>query len=78
MDMLKKCFSSKVLIGLGIAGLAVSIVAPKAFFAALPLLLLAACPLSMAAMMLTMKQSDKDAQPLNDERDQEYDGKYER
>lgn len=70
MDMLKKCFNPKVLTGLGIVGLAVLVVAPKAFFAALPLLLLAACPLSMVVMMATMKQSDKDTQPGKEERNQ--------
>lgn len=65
--MLKKCFNPKVLIILGIVAVGVLVIAPKAFFAALPLLLLAACPLSMIVMMSTMsKQQSNQHKPDND------------
>ena len=49
------CFNKKVIAGLVAAGVAVFLVAPAAFSAALPLLILAACPLSMMLMMKSMK-----------------------
>lgn len=49
-----KCFNPKVLGGLALAGLAVFLVAPGAFSAVLPLLFVAACPLSMVLMMRGM------------------------
>lgn len=59
MEMLKKCLNPKVLIGLGLVAIALLILAPKAFFAALPLLILTACPISMAVMMVTMNKNKK-------------------
>ncbi|MGH7196368.1 MAG: DUF2933 domain-containing protein [Candidatus Saccharimonadales bacterium] len=53
--MLKRCLNPKVLIGLALIAIAVAVFAPKMFAAALPLLLLAACPLSMVAMMFMMR-----------------------
>lgn len=60
MEMIKKCFNPKVLIGLGVIAVGFLLFAPKAFFAALPLLILAACPLSMVVMMVTMNKSSRE------------------
>jgi len=49
------CFNWKVLAGLAAVGVAVLVLAPGAALAVLPLLLLAACPLSMGAMMWAMR-----------------------
>ncbi len=54
-SMLGMCFNWKVLAFLGIVGAAVLVLAPGAALAFLPLLLLAACPLSMVAMMFAMR-----------------------
>lgn len=48
------CFNRKVLIGLGVAALGVLALAPGAVAWALPLLVFAACPLSMVFMMRAM------------------------
>lgn len=50
MKMGGMCFNWKVLAGLAVAGLGVWVVAPNLIGAALPLLILAACPLSMLFM----------------------------
>ena len=50
MKMGSMCLNWKVLAGLAVVGLGVWIVAPELVGAALPLLLLAACPLSMLLM----------------------------
>ncbi len=55
---MKMCLNWKVLAGLGAAGVGVYLVAPGLAAAALPLLLLAVCPLSMLLMMKSM-QGDK-------------------
>ena len=54
MNMLKMCLNWKVVAGLAVAGLGVALLAPNALGAALPLLVLAACPLSMLVMMGAM------------------------
>lgn len=54
MNMFKMCFNWRVLAGLAVVAAGVYIVAPAAFAAALPLLFLAACPLSMILMMKMM------------------------
>ena len=51
------CFNKKVVAGLAIAGLAVLVLAPNLIGSALPVLLLAACPLSMVLMMRGMNGS---------------------
>src|SRR5918996_1055874 len=64
MRMGRVCVNWKVLVGLGIVGVAIWAVAPGPFLAVLPILLLAACPLSMLIMMWSMKhdaQSGHDA-----------------
>ncbi len=57
MNMLKHCLNWKVLVGLGVVGLGIYAVAPEMVVAALPILLLAACPLSMLFMMKAMHGS---------------------
>lgn len=52
------CFNKKVVAGLAIAGLGIYLFAPNVFGAALPLLILAACPLSMIVMMRMMPGSE--------------------
>ena len=52
--MFKMCFNWKVIAGLAVVAGGVYMVAPAAFAAALPLLFLAACPLSMILMMKMM------------------------
>lgn len=52
---MKMCLNWKVLAGLGAVGVGVYLVAPGLAAAALPLLLLAACPLSMLLMMKGMQ-----------------------
>jgi hypothetical protein len=49
------CFNRKVLVGLGVVALGVLAFAPSAFGAALPVLVLLACPLSMVFMMRAMR-----------------------
>lgn len=76
-SMFGMCLNWKVLAGLGAVAAGVLILAPGAAFAVLPLLLLAACPLSMVVMMYAMKgmgskegegspteQSDPSVEPL--------------
>ena len=55
MNMLKMCWNWKVLAGLAAVAVAMYLVAPNAILAALPLLVLLACPLSMVAMMWGMR-----------------------
>ncbi|MGH3682063.1 MAG: DUF2933 domain-containing protein [Natronosporangium sp.] len=49
------CLNKKVLLGLGTVAVAVLVLEPGWFVAALPLLVLALCPLSMVFMMRGMK-----------------------
>ncbi len=49
------CYNWKVLAGLAAVGVAIVVLAPAAALAALPLLLLAVCPLSMGFMMYRMR-----------------------
>lgn len=48
------CFNKKVIGGLAVVGLGILAFAPNLIGAALPLLLVAACPLSMLLMMRAM------------------------
>lgn len=50
-----KCYNKNVLIGMVVIALAVIVLKPSWMLAALPLLLLAACPLIMMYMMFTMR-----------------------
>lgn len=49
-----KCYNKNVLIGMAVIALAVLVLKPSWMLAALPLLLLAACPLIMMFMMRAM------------------------
>jgi hypothetical protein len=57
MKMLKLCLNPKVLAGLVAVGVATYLIAPNLIAAALPILLLAACPLSMLLMMWSMQHT---------------------
>ena len=50
------CLNWKVLVGLAVVGLIVLVVAPQFIWAALPILIVAACPLSMLFMMRGMQR----------------------
>lgn len=52
------CLNKRVLIGLGVAALAVFAVSPRLLGAVAPLLLFAACPLSMVFMMARMSRGE--------------------
>ena len=56
MSILRYCLDRRVLAVLGVLALAMAIFAPRALGAALPLLLLAACPLSMVVMAIAMSR----------------------
>ncbi len=55
MQMLKMCLNWKVIAGLAAVGVGTYVVAPNLAAAALPVLLLAICPLSMVLMMWGMQ-----------------------
>jgi Protein of unknown function (DUF2933) len=54
VDCVQMCLNWKVLAGLAVVGVGIWIVAPQFAFAALPVLLVAVCPLSMLLMMRGM------------------------
>ena len=56
MRLLRACFDPRVLVGLAAVGVAIAVLAPGLVGAAFPLLLVAACPVSMVVMMLAMRQ----------------------
>lgn len=65
MNILRACYDWRVLTALGVLGAGIYLVAPGLLAAALPLLLLAACPLSMILMMKAMSgQQTGSEQPL--------------
>ncbi len=53
------CLNKKVIAGLAAVGVGVLLFAPNAIAAALPLLFLAVCPLSMILMMRAMSNGDR-------------------
>lgn len=57
---MKMCLNWKVLAGLAAVGAGILLVAPKVALSALPLLLLAACPLSMLFMAWGMRSMRRD------------------
>lgn len=61
MQMLKHCLNWKVIAGLAVIGVGFYAVAPNLALAALPILLLAICPLSMMFMMKGMQQNGGEA-----------------
>ncbi len=59
METLKKCFNQKVLLGLAVLPIVVAVFAPKLIVVGiLPLLLLAACPISMVIMVFMLSKSN--------------------
>lgn len=58
--MLRACLNWKVIGGLTVVGLGLWLVAPNLLAAALPVLLLAVCPLSMMLMMRSMGERGSD------------------
>ena len=58
---MKMCLNWKVLAGLGVVGVGLYLVVPGLAAAALPLLLLAVCPLSMLFMMKGMHGNQGEA-----------------
>jgi hypothetical protein len=69
MKMLKACLNPKVLAGLGGAAVAIYLIAPNLIAAALPILLLAACPLSMLLMMWGMQHAQGEGKQTTHEPD---------
>lgn len=63
------CFNKQVLIGLGVVALGVLAVAPRLPGAVAPLLLLAACPLSMLFVMRAMYGQCQDCRKKAQRRD---------
>jgi hypothetical protein len=59
MKMLKMCLNPKVLAGLALVGVVIYFIVPNLIAAALPILLLAACPLSMLLMMWSMQHTQR-------------------
>jgi UPF0716 family protein affecting phage T7 exclusion len=57
MKMLKMCLNPKVLAGLAVVGVGIYLFAPGLLAEAVPILLLAACPLSMLLMMWAMQRT---------------------
>ena len=60
------CFNRNVLIGLGVVALGVLALRPEAIGAALPVLALLACPLSMVFMMRGMNRAEPAAPETTD------------
>jgi hypothetical protein len=69
MKMLKMCLNWKVLAGLAVAGVGMYFLASELALAALPILVLAVCPISMMLMMWSMRGTeDKESGLTSDER----------
>ncbi len=70
MEALRMCLNWKVLAGLATVGAGVYVLAPQLMAEALPVLLLAACPLSMLLMMWSMQrtrgQDERTTEETND------------
>jgi Protein of unknown function (DUF2933) len=56
MKILRACLDPRVLLALGGVALAIFVLAPSLVLGVIPLLIVAACPLSMVVMMATMRQ----------------------
>ena len=63
MSILHYCLDRRLLAVLGVIALAMALFAPRALGAALPVLLVAACPLSMLVMAVAMSRSSTPAVP---------------
>ena len=57
MSILRYCLDRRVVAVLGVIALAIALLAPRALGAALPVLLLAACPLSMIVIAVVLGRS---------------------
>jgi UPF0716 family protein affecting phage T7 exclusion len=69
MKMLKMCLNPKVLAGLAVMGGGVYLFAPGLLAEAVPILLLAVCPLSMLLMMWSMQHTHGQGQQTPQEPD---------
>src|SRR6266571_2854477 len=69
-NLLGMCLNWKVLAGLAVVGLIVLVVAPQFIWAALPILLVAACPLSMLFMMRGMQHGGSQSPPVGSTQDE--------
>ena len=65
------CLNWKVLAGLAAVGLGIYLIAPDLVVTSLPILLLAACPLSMLLMISSMQQPQGQGQQMTQESDVE-------
>ncbi len=63
MSSLRYCLDRRVLAVLGVIALGTAILAPRALGAALPLLLLTACPVAMVVMAVAMGRAATPAAP---------------
>jgi len=62
-NWLRMCFDWRVLIALFAVGVAIAVVMPQLTLSLLPVLLLAACPLSMLLMMSMMNRTEQNSVP---------------
>jgi hypothetical protein len=69
MKMLKMCLNWKVLASLAAVGVGVYLFAPGLLAEAVPILLLAGCPLSMLLMMWAMQHAQDQGQQTTQETD---------
>ncbi|HUQ77629.1 MAG TPA: DUF2933 domain-containing protein [Patescibacteria group bacterium] len=63
MNILRACLNWRVVAAIAAVGVGVAVFAPDVIAAAVPLLLVAACPLSMLVMMRTMGGRQSDLSP---------------
>ena len=72
MNLLRACYDWRVLTALGVLGIGIYLVAPGLAAGAIPLLVLAACPISMLLMMKVMsgqqKSSEVQVEPIDGDR----------
>lgn len=61
MSIFRYCLDRRILAVLGLVALATAFLAPRTLGAALPLLLVAACPLSMVVMAVAMSRGSTPA-----------------
>ena len=65
--LIDMCLNWKVVAGLAVVGVGVWIVAPNLVWAAVPILLVLACPISMLFMMRGMGSGQRDVQPQQEQ-----------
>lgn len=76
-----RCFDKRALAGLAVVAVAVFVLSPRLLGAFLPVLVMAACPLSMLLMMGRMTHGDRSGTPTADDQDRkllELEGKVNR